>query len=68
MSNSKPNIDTGIDLYIYGRKFLHYDRKEIGDVRVDMGDGKPWVPVKDWMKEGEGYDPGPAPGLRQVLL
>lgn len=57
MSNSKLNIDAGIDLYIYGRKFLHYDRKEIGDVRVDMGDGKPWVPVKDWMKEGKDMTP-----------
>ena len=57
MSNSKLNIDVGIDLYIYGRKVLHYDRKEIGDVRVDMGDGKPWVPVKDWMKEGKDMTP-----------
>ena len=57
MSNSNLNIDAGIDLYIYGRKFLHYDRKEIGDVRVDMGDGKPWVPVKDWMKDGKDMTP-----------
>ena len=52
-----PSIDAGIDLYFYGRKFLHYDRKEIGDVRVDMGDGKPWVPVNDWMKEGKDMTP-----------
>lgn len=50
-------IDAGIDLYIYGRKFIGYDRKEIGDVRVNMGDGKPWVPVMDWMKDGKKLSP-----------
>ena len=53
----EPNIDAGIDLYIYGRKFFHYDRKGLGDVRVDMGDGKPWVPVWDWMKDGKKFTP-----------
>lgn len=52
-----PNIDAGIDLYIYGLKFFHYDRKELGDVRVNMGDGKPWVPVMDWMKDGKVLSP-----------
>lgn len=52
-----PNIDAGIDLYIYGKGFFHYDRKELGDVRVYMGDGKPWVPVQDWMKEGKKFSP-----------
>ena len=50
------SLDAGIDLYMY-RAFLHYDRKEIGDVRVDMGDGKPWIPVQDWMKEGKKMTP-----------
>lgn len=54
MSNSKPNIDTGIDLYIYGRKFLHYDRKEIGDVRVKCKDAIECAPILDELaKEGE---------------
>ena len=54
---NKVAVDIGLDLYFYGRKFLHYDRYDIGDVRVDMGDGKPWVPVQDWMKEGKQMTP-----------
>lgn len=57
IKSTDPDIDAGIDLYIYGRKFIHYDRKALGDVRVDMGDGKPWVPVWDWMKEGKRMTP-----------
>lgn len=50
MSNSKLNIDAGIDLYFYG-KFFRYDRKsDAVYVYPNPGTSYPGIPVEDWME------------------
>lgn len=42
------NIETLIDEYMY-HSFLNYERREESrDVYVNLGDGKPYIPVNDW--------------------
>ena len=50
MSNSKLNIDAGIDLYFYG-KYFRYDRKpDAVYVYPNPGTSYPGIPVEDWME------------------
>lgn len=50
MSNSKLNIDAGIDLYFYG-KFFRYDRKpDAVYIYPNPGTSYPGIPVEDWME------------------